>query len=67
MDKNLKIHFFMTTLRVNDGTSTYCFASRNIKKGDEITDSYSQARTYILTLPPPPIYSRLLEGNCWRL
>eukprot|EP00092_Neocalanus_flemingeri_P100883 GFUD01128895.1.p1 GENE.GFUD01128895.1~~GFUD01128895.1.p1 ORF type:complete len:670 (+),score=162.71 GFUD01128895.1:141-2150(+) len=30
-----------TMLRVNIGTSTACFASRDVKKGEEITDCYS--------------------------
>ena len=30
-----------TMVRVNSGHSTIAFASRNIKKGEEITDSYS--------------------------
>ena len=30
-----------TLLRVNVGTTTLAFASRNIKKGEEITDCYS--------------------------
>lgn len=32
-----------TLLRVNRGTATLCFASRDIAEGEEVTDCYSQA------------------------
>jgi len=50
--------------RVNQGTSTYCFATKFIKKGEEITDSYSLTFDLLSKSQRQPDLERKYKFSC---
>merc|ERR1719215_2290612 len=50
--------------RINNGTESYCFASRHIKKGEEITDSYTYAYDVTPKITRSPVFENKYKFTC---